>query len=150
MKNNGAKIATIIAVVVVVLGIGAASYALLSSAGKTTKNDTSADQKTVQNGPANKDYVEPDPLLPTIVFTDDGFTQDTYTFPAGTAIRVDNQSEMDLQFSSDSHPTHEDHSELNMDVLSAGEAGTFTPPGKGTYGFHDHINDQYTGTLIIK
>lgn len=150
MNGNGSKIVTIVAVLVVVLGIGAASYALLSGAGKAKRDTTDTENRVTMDGPANKDYKAPDPLLPTIVFTDDGFSQDTYTFPAGTAIRVDNQSKMDMQFSSDSHPTHKEHSELNMDVLSAGEDGTFTPPGKGTYTFHDHINDQYTGTLVIK
>ena len=150
MKGNGAKIVTIVAVIVVVLGIGAASYALLSGAGNTKKEQANTEQRVTMDGPANKNVKNPDPLLPTIVSTNDGFSQESYTFPAGTAIRVDNQSDMDLQFSSDDHPSHQDHSELNMEVLSAGEAGTFTPPGKGTYGFHDHINDQYAGTLTIQ
>jgi hypothetical protein len=138
----------VIALILIIVGVGAAVYAMTRDAGK--KEDTTAKTTEAPTGPVNKDYVAPDPLLPTIVFNNDGFTQKEYRFPAGTAIKVDNQSDMDMQFSSDDHPSHKDHSELNMKLLGAGESGTFTPPGKGTYGFHDHINDQYAGTLIIE
>jgi hypothetical protein len=117
-------------------------------AGANTKQ--TATKPAVQTGPADTNYKAPDPLLPTIVFTDKGFSQPTYTFPADTAIKVDNQSSMDMQFSSDDHPTHKEHTELNMKVLGKGESGTFKPAGKGTYKFHDHINDQYEGTLVIQ
>ena len=152
MQDNKSKSTGIIitAVVIVLIGIGAAAYALLRPApesGSTEKTSTTTTQPSESTStPAD----EPDPLLPTIVFTDDGFTQETYNFPAGTAIKVDNQSSMDMQFSSEDHPSHREHPELNMQLLGAGESGTFTPPGAGTYGFHDHINDQFEGTLVIQ
>ncbi|MES2876271.1 MAG: hypothetical protein V4678_02250 [Patescibacteria group bacterium] len=55
-----------------------------------------------------------------------------------------------MQFSSDDHPAHTDEPKLNMSVVGADKSGTLMPPGKGTYGFHDHINDQFQGTLIIE
>lgn len=129
---------------VVLIGGGVAAYAVLN------KPKEAAPKTTVQTGPANPDYKDPEPLLPTIVFTNSGFSQETYNFPANSAIKVHNQSKKNLEFSSDDHPTHKDAPELNMDVLKPGESGTFTPPGKGTYGFHDHINSQYEGTLVIQ
>ena len=151
MQKNKSKstIAITAAVLLLLAGIGGATYALMQ-AGTMSKDEQATTKPVVQTGPANPDYKAPDPLLPTIVFNDSGFTQKTYTFPAGTAIKVDNQSSMDLQFSSDDHPSHREHTELNMKVLAKGESGTFTPPGKGTYMFHDHINDQYEGTLVIQ
>jgi len=128
----------------VLVGVAAAVYVLLN------KDDGVDSAKKENIAPTSETFDDGDPLLPTISFTDDGFSQATYTFPAGSAIRVDNQSSMDLQFSSDDHPTHKEHPELNMKVLGPGEAGTFTPPGKGTYRFHDHINDEFTGTLVIE
>ena len=98
-------------VAVVLIGGGAAAYALLNQPKET------APKTTVQTGPANPEYKAPEPLLPTIVFTDSGFTQETYTYPADSAIKVHNQSKKNLEFSSDDHPTHKDTPELNMKVL---------------------------------
>jgi len=139
----------VLVIVLVVVALGATGYALLSGTSEKKTTDTKTSEQAAKTETKNT-YKNPDPLLPTIVFKDEGFTQAEYRFPAGTAIKVDNQSSMDMQFSSDDHPTHKDHSELNMKLLGPGESGTFTPPGKGTYGFHDHINDQFEGTLIIE
>jgi hypothetical protein len=37
-----------------------------------------------------------------------------------------------------------------MGILAPGDSGTITPAGKGTYSFHDHINAEFTGTLIVE
>ena len=150
-KSNKSWIALFVALLVVAL-VGAGVFAYMNMDEPAETADTTETQaqtpaaETVPTETGGTQEVE----LPTIVFTDDGFSQDTYTFAAGTAIKVDNQSSMDLQFSSDDHPSHRDYSELNMALLGAGESGTFTPPGAGTYGFHDHINDQFEGTLVIQ
>lgn len=85
----------------------------------------------------------------TIVFTDDGFTPKDYTVRANQTVKVKNDSSMQLQFSSDDHPTHTQQSELNLSVLQPGEEASFTPTRVGNWGFHDHINDQYTGSLTV-
>ena len=153
MHNNKSRTTLLIvaAIALLLLAIGGVTYALMQSVVPTEpkKQDTVAKPKPL-TGPANPEYKDPEPLLPTIVFTNQGFAQPSYTFPAGMAIRVHNQSSKDMQFSSDDHPTHRKTPELNMEVLPAGESGTFTPPAKGTYGFHDHINARYKGALIIQ
>lgn len=150
MKSNKSWVA-ILVLLLVVTGLGATGYALLNKSDKepTTNTTTSVNQDTATPD-VDGATEQAEAGLPTIVFTDDGFTQSEYRFAEGTAIRVKNQSSMGMQFSSDDHPSHLDDPELNMALLEAGESGTITPPGKGTYGFHDHINDQYTGTLIIE
>lgn len=145
-QGKTSKIFIVIAVLLVVIGVGAAGYVLIKNisvepVAETTVEDTEP-QPVAQK--------EPDPLLPTISFVDTGFSQQTYTFPAGMDIRVHNQSKKNLEFSSDDHPTHKEHAELNMKTLKPGEAGVFRPAGKGTYHFHDHINSQYSGTLVIQ
>jgi hypothetical protein len=85
-----------------------------------------------------------------IVFTDDGFDPLKYVSKEGEAVTVRNDSSMDLQFSSADHPTHLEHPEFNMEVLSPGESGTFTPESIGTFEFHDHLNSQFTGTLTVE
>lgn len=131
-----------------VLGIAAAGYVIL----KDKPAATQPKEEAVVGSQVDSQISEKQPttLLPTITFTDKGFSQPTYTFPDGLEVRVHNQSKMNLQFSSDDHPTHTEHTEMNMNILKPGESGTFKPAGKGTYMFHDHLNDRYTGTLIIQ
>ena len=85
----------------------------------------------------------------TIVFTDDGFEQQSYTVAAGQTVTVKNQSSIEVEFSSDEHPTHTDNPELNMDVLDPGEQGTFTPDRAGEWGIHDHEHPEFTTTLTV-
>ena len=138
----------VVAALLVVIGLAAAAYVLLKDNSEETKTVVKTEQAPEVEPPG--DYKVPEPLLPTIVFNDSGFSQPTYTFPAGIEVRVDNQSEMNLEFSSADHPTHKEHTEMNLDVLKPGESATFKPAGKGTYGFHDHLHAQYDGTLIIQ
>jgi plastocyanin len=85
----------------------------------------------------------------TIVFSNDGFKPDTYTVKVGQQVKVTNNSNQPLQFSSDDHPAHTDEAELNLPVLEPGKSATFTPTQVGTWGFHDHLDAQYTGTLEV-
>lgn len=86
----------------------------------------------------------------TIIFTNDGFTPSEYTSKAGEAVTVKNDSSQRLQFSSDDHPTHRIHPEINLTTLAPGESATITPGGAGVYHFHDHIDDSKTGTLTVQ
>lgn len=147
----------ILAALLLVLGIGLSAYALSSGNAEqedtTETTDVEPTDTPSTSTTASPQAINDDTALtakPTIVFTDDGFEQQTYSFPAGTEIIVKNDSSMDMQFSSDDHPAHRDNPELNMALLGAGESGSFTPPGAGTYKFHDHINDQFKGTLVIQ
>lgn len=84
-----------------------------------------------------------------ILFTDEGFSPKEYTVRANQKVTVKNDSSVQLQFSSDDHPTHTEQPELNLPVLQPGEEASFTPTRVGNWGFHDHINDQYTGSLTV-
>lgn len=151
MKSNKSWLVVLV-LLLVVTGLGAAAYVLLNGSDEGSNTNTTTSAQEGASTPAVDDTADQTEAadLPTIVFTDDGFSQKEYRVPEGTAVRVDNRSSMDLQFSSDDHPTHKNDPELNMALLGAGESGTFNPPGKGTYGFHDHINDQFEGTLIVE
>ena len=153
-KSNSTKIGLIVAALVVVLGIGAAVYALTMPSDETDTNQTATEtsQPTADTSedPAAVDATENAVGSTVITFTDDGFDKSNYSAKAGEAVTVTNDSSMDVQFSSDDHPSHRENTELNMATLSPGESGTFTPPGAGSYDFHDHINDQFTGTLTVE
>lgn len=148
------KSAIVGAVLAVVLVVGVFAYVLAKQGEPAQTTESQETRQPTATGPTesgDSEAVQSDvDAAPTIVFTDDGFSQNEYTFASGMQVRVENRSSMSLQFSSDEHPTHRDHPELNMRVLAAGESDTFMPPGKGEYSFHDHINDQYTATLVIE
>jgi uncharacterized protein YxeA len=149
-NKSSSRVGLIIAAVVVVLGIGLAVYALNNNSNKNSDNvqtKSTSSSKTSNTSDTTKKAVVGSTV---ITFTDKGFDKSTYTSKAGESVTVKNASSNDLQFSSGPHPTHTDHPELNMSVMGPGESGTFTPAGKGTYSFHDHIDEQFTGTLIVE
>lgn len=85
----------------------------------------------------------------TIVYTNDGFKPSTTTIKKGSAITVVNNSSVNVIFSSADHPTHEEQPELNMEMLRPNESGTITPIKVGTWGYHDHIDESKTGSIIV-
>lgn len=85
-----------------------------------------------------------------ITLTDAGFDKASYTVKAGDTVTVKNESSSAMQFSSADHPTHLENPELNMSVIEPGQSGTFVAETAGTFGFHDHLNDQFTGTLVVE
>jgi plastocyanin len=86
----------------------------------------------------------------TIVFTNDGFSPQELEVKVGATVAVKNESSQNVQFSSDDHPTHRLNQGMNLRVLAPGESGMFIADKIGSWGFHDHINDSFTGTLIVK
>ncbi len=51
---------------------------------------------------------------------------------------------------SDPHPTHEFYSDFDpREALAPGETWYFDFKKKGTWGFHDHFNAEFTGTIMV-
>jgi plastocyanin len=149
MAQKSSIASVVIAGVLILLGVGIAVAALGSSnekrgASTTASEESSSSQK--QSG-STSGTVEGTTV---IRFTDSGFDRASYTSKAGESVTVKNESSMDLEFSSDDHPTHREHAELNMKTLAPGESGTVTPATTGVFKFHDHIHDEYTGTLTVQ
>ncbi len=141
----------VIAVIVVlaVAGVAVMIFANQSQAPTTTQNEeTGSNSETDANNTgadANTNTVE----SATITFTNNGFSPATLTVKKGTKVTVVNNSSDEVQFSSDDHPTHREDPEINMETLAPGESGSFTVTTVGTHGFHDHIDDSKTGTLVV-
>ncbi len=150
-SNNNLMVVASVVAVFAALGI-----ILFLANQNMNNNDTSMDQTqttdTARNDandqPADNDTNQ-DIAATTITFTDDGFSPNSYTVKKGTVVTVKNNSSESMQFSSDDHPQHQENSELNLSVIQAGQSGTFTPTTVGTWGFHDHLNERRTGTLVV-
>lgn len=131
------KVLIIIAIIVVVVGSG--WWFLTAQPGQQNKTTSSSSQSSSTDKSGGI----------TIVFTDDGFEQQNYTVGAGQTVTVKNESSLEVQFSSDEHPTHTDNPELNMDILTLGEQGSFIPERTGDWGIHDHEHPEFITTLIV-
>lgn len=145
--NKKVLISGIIFILVVVIGFIA--YAMNQPSDNTDSTTTS---EPSQSGSADTTPIaeeEATATTATITYTDQGFSPVTLTVKKGATVRVVNNASDPLEFSSDNHPTHQDNSELNMDVLNAGESGSFTVTKTGEYGFHDHLNAANEGSLTV-
>lgn len=142
------KFIWVIAAVLLVLAVGGLVYAATRSSVKDT--ETATDMPATSQEQTEQPAEEPQPGATVIVFTDNGFEPMKYLAKVGEAVTVRNDSSMDLEFSSDDHPTHLEHPKINLGVLAPGESARFTPDGAGTYEFHDHINSQFTGSLTVE
>ena len=152
MEARAISIGKIIAII-----IGAVSFALLvymvTAWAERTQQPAPATEPTSLEAPSmNNDELETDTAEPknTITFTDDGYRSERYEVAPGATVTVRNMSSGRMEFSSDDHPTHTNETSLNTAVTRAGESTTFVAPTEpGEYGFHDHINARYTGTLVV-
>lgn len=86
----------------------------------------------------------------TITYTDSGFSPATLTVKAGTTVTIINTSSQTIQFDSDPHPAHTDDPELNVGTIAPGESKTFKATTTGTFGFHNHLDPNATGTLVVQ
>lgn len=150
METNSSRKTLIIGVIIAVLVIGGVTAYALTNQQEPAPNSeqTQADTPTGSDDRASDTAPTPSERV-AISFTDNGFEPDSVTVKKGTVITVTNNSSEDVQFSSDEHPSHRDNTEMNLKVLSPGESGSYTANTVGTWGFHDHLNDEMTGTVTV-
>jgi hypothetical protein len=85
----------------------------------------------------------------TLNYTDSGFAPSPLTLKAGTALTITNNSSGDLMFASEDHASHNENTELNMNVIKPSSSGTLIVTKTGSWGYHNHDNDNHTGRLIV-
>ena len=132
MSKLGKVITAFIVVTIIAVG------ALFLMGGKTNKT-TQKDQNNA-NGP----------IAATITYTDSGFSLSTRTISSGQTFKIVNQSQQEIDLSSDPHPTHTGDPELNVGSVQPGGSKTFILTTKGTWGFHNHYDHTKTGTITVK
>lgn len=134
----------VIVLAIAVLGlIGGGAWWLMGNKdmGEQTTNSSENSQQST-----NGDEVEPASI---ITYSDTGFRVSEDTIPVGSTVRIVNESNRTLQFSSDPHPQHQDNTELNMPALKAGEQTSFVVHKAGKWGFHNHLNEEDTGSITV-
>lgn len=142
MKEHNQAIWWVVGLIAALMIGGAAMYILMKQPDETLKSN----EKTTSQNSTQSELVKAGAI---IIFTNSGFEKNSYTVKKGQMVEVKNQSSTQLEFSSDNHPTHTDEPELNLSVLRPGQSASFTPTETGNHGFHDHLQAQYAGTLIV-
>lgn len=147
MERNKSKLIT--GIVLLAIGIGLLYWALSgSSADAPAVQEAPRPQASEEQAVSEVDADEKTDEV-TIVFTEEGFSPQEVTVAKGAVVRVQNNSSQRVQFSSDDHPTHRLNEGMNLPILAPGESDTFIAQEAGEWGFHDHINASFVGTLTV-
>lgn len=132
------------------IGVGVIVIALLgfflmgNKAGKQTTVSTPAAQTQNQASPSAQ------PVTSTVTLTQSGFDQQTLKVKVGTKVTWINKSGETATVNSDPHPTHTLWPFLNLGNFDDGMSVSVTFDKAGTYTYHNHLNPNETGTVIVE
>jgi plastocyanin len=93
-----------------------------------------------------------------IIYDDTGFVPNTITVKVGTKITFKNNSLGNFWPASNPHPIHTDYPTTGGCIGSTFDACAPVAPGQewsftfgiaGTWGYHDHLNKNKTGTVVV-
>lgn len=86
-----------------------------------------------------------------VKITDNGFEPSTLTINAGDTVKFENDSSDDAWPASDVHPTHELYAGFDAQKpLLAGDSYSFTFTKTGSWGYHNHLEPDVQGTIVVK
>ena len=86
-----------------------------------------------------------------VSITDDGFDPPTLTVSSGTTVTFENESSDDSWPASDVHPTHQLYPGFDAKKpLLAGDSYSFTFTETGSWGYHNHLEPDVTGTIVVE
>lgn len=86
-----------------------------------------------------------------VKITDDGFEPSTLTVNAGDAVEFKNESSDDAWPASNVHPTHQLYPGFDAKKpLLSGDSYSFTFSKTGTWGYHNHLEPDVQGTIVVK
>lgn len=149
MNKTTNVIIAVVAVAVIAVG------AVLLFGNKGDESPKGTDTTTGTNSPSTPDNsgnseLADDEIAATITYTNDGFNPSRVTVPAGSAIRIVNESSKTAAPSSDNHPTHTLNPELNFPDIGPGQSATMVVSETGTWGIHDHYDADKRATVVVE
>lgn len=143
-------------IVLILILVGGGSYLAYAKYGKTQNSSTSTNpvsevlQKPTESlaSPTATESMKVQENLVTL--TANGYSPKTLTIKVGDTVTWLNKSGEMGNVSSDPHPAHTDFPALNLGRFGDGEKLTLTFTEAGTHGYHNHLNAEETGTIIVK
>ena len=100
-----------------------------------------------------------------VVYSDTGYAPSTVTVKSGSTVAFKNESSKSMWPASAMHPTHTAYSGTSLDShcpdiagvafdackgFLPGESWSFTFDKAGTWRYHNHLNPQSTGTVVVE
>ena len=86
-----------------------------------------------------------------VKITDEGFEPSSLTVSSGDTVTFENESSDDSWPASDVHPTHQNYPGFDSKKpLLAGESYSFTFTKAGSWGYHNHLEPDVTGTIVVE
>lgn len=125
----------------------------------------SAPDTEVVNEPTEEPESIPRDKIHAVIYTDAGFSPSPLIIPVGDYILFNNASSRPTRPASAFHPTHTVYpgSDINKcgaaeaegifdacHSLENGEEWTFQFNESGEWNYHDHLNPNFTGTIIVE
>lgn len=154
MERNKSKL--VVGAVLIIVGVALLLWSLSGNSAEApaveeSQNQTNASQEQQDDTALENDATTESPKAEetTITFTNNGFSPAELSVKKGTIVTIVNDSSVQVQFSSDDHPTHRLNEGMNLPVLSPGQSDSFVAEEVGEWGFHDHIDDSLTGTITV-
>jgi plastocyanin len=152
------KIALGIIIALIVIGGGYFFFA--------HKTQAPVQNPAIQEGSTSAALETTNPNAPadvTVTYTDSGYSPKTVTVPVGTTVTFVNNSSHGMWTASAMHPSHtaydgttlQQHcaTHSSFDECSAAGAGatySFTFTKAGTFGYHNHVQANDTGTVVVQ
>jgi plastocyanin len=86
-----------------------------------------------------------------VEITDDGFEPSTLTVSSGDTVTFENKSSDDAWPASNVHPTHQLYPGFDAKKpLLSGESYSFTFTKAGSWGYHNHLEPDEQGTIVVE
>lgn len=140
----------IIAVVVIVI-VAAGGFFLLSG--------SSAPQAPIESGQASPTEAASENPAPSeavreqensITLTEDGFSPKTLTIRVGTKVTWTNNNGKVSTVHSVPHPAHTTYPPLNLGQFADGKSLSLTFDKAGTYFYHNHLDANQNGSVVVE
>jgi plastocyanin len=86
-----------------------------------------------------------------VKITDEGFDPATLTVASGDTVTFENESSDDSWPASDVHPTHQLYPGFDAKKpLLPGDSYSFTFTKAGSWGYHNHLEPDVKGTIVVE
>ncbi|MBI2031391.1 MAG: cupredoxin domain-containing protein [Candidatus Levybacteria bacterium] len=148
---NNKTLVTIIVVLLiagVVIVVGGSFFNKKTSPESNT--NTSTQQQTQQQPKAGEITTVNNEKIMTINATDSGFEPNKVTIKTGTRVLWTSSSDKTVAIASDDHPTHQKYPPLNLGGFEKGSSVQLVFDKPGTYTYHDHLNPNNKGTVVVE
>lgn len=138
-----------VAVIILVAIIGGAGWWLSSRGEKAPSTETITEQSSATNNETEADTNDPQNVI--VTYTDSGFSPPTVTVNVGDSVVFKNESSRLFQPASDPHPVHTNLSGFDAKTgVAPGQSYTFSFNKTGTWGFHNHLDSDKIGKVIVR